>query len=85
MPGKDPFEGVQAAAVHAMALVETQDEFRNMIAKELRPLGVVAQSIEWMEPLETYIVKIEPTAELFNVVEEVMEDGVVKFDEFEPM
>jgi hypothetical protein len=84
MPGRDPLPGAKGAMVHAMAYVESEDEFKIMVGRELRELGFLAERVEELDLLENKIEGTEPTAELFNVVEEVMESGGVRFDEFEP-
>ena len=84
MPGFDPFAGAKGATVHAMAYVELADEFRYHVAKELKTMGMMAESVDALDLLENKIDATEPTAELFNVVEELTEHGGVRFDEFEP-
>ena len=83
MPGRDPLAGAKGATVHAMAYVESEDEFRKMVAKELREMSLLAERVDGLDLLENKIEGTEPTAELFNVMEELMEEGGVRFDEFE--
>ncbi len=84
MPGKNPFPGKSGARVNAMAYVESPEEFRVMVSKELRALGLLAEHVDGLDLLENQIQGAEPTAELFNPMEDVMETGGVRFDEFEP-
>jgi hypothetical protein len=84
MPGYDPFAGAKGARVNAMAYVESADDFRRSVAQELRSMGMMAEAVDGLDLLENKIEGAEPTAELFNVVEEVKENGGVKFDDFEP-
>jgi hypothetical protein len=84
MPGYDPFAGAKGAHVNAMAYVESEDEFKKHVAQELKSMGMLAEAVDDLDLLENKIEGAEPTAELFNVVEEVKENGGVKFDDFEP-
>jgi hypothetical protein len=84
MPGFDPFAGAKGATVHAMAYVESADDFRLSVARELKSMGMMAEAVDALDLLENKIDATEPTAELFNVVEELTEHGGVRFDEFEP-
>ena len=84
MPGYDPFSGARGAHVNAMAYVESADDFRRSVAQELRSMGMMAEAVDELDLLENKIEGTEPTAELFNMVEEVKENGGVKFDDFEP-
>jgi hypothetical protein len=84
MPGYDPFSGARGATVHAMAFVESEDEFRYNVARELKSMGMMAEAVDGLDLLENKIDGTEPTAELFNVVEELQEHGGVRFDDFEP-
>lgn len=84
MPGKNPFPGAAGARVNAMAYVESADEFRALVSRELRALGLLAENVDGLDLLENQIEGAEPTAELFNTMEEIMESGGVRFDEFEP-
>lgn len=85
VPGKNPFPpGSTGANVHAMAYVESADEFKKMVSHELRSLGLLTERIDGLDLLENQIEGTEPTAELFNTMEELMETGGVRFDEFEP-
>ena len=84
MPGYDPFGGAKGAHVNAMAYVESADDFRRSVAQELKSMGMMAEAVDDLGLLESKIEGTEPTAELFNVMEEVKEDGGVKFDDFEP-
>jgi hypothetical protein len=84
MPGHDPFAGAKGAHVNAMAYVESPDEFKKHVAQELKSMGMMAEAVEGLDLLENKIEGTEPTAELFNVMEEVKENGGVKFDDFEP-
>ena len=84
MPGYDPFSGAKGARVNAMAFVESPDEFKIHVAQELKSMGMMAESVDDLDLLENKIEGTEPTAELFNVMEEVKENGGVKFDDFEP-
>ncbi|MGE5109951.1 MAG: hypothetical protein ACM3JB_03765 [Acidobacteriaceae bacterium] len=84
MPGNDPFGGAKGAHVNAMAYVESADEFRRSVALELKTMGMMAEAVDGLDLLENKIEGTEPTAELFNVVEEVKENGGVRFDDFEP-
>ena len=83
MPGFDPFSGAKGATVHAMAYVESADEFKRSVARELKSMGMMAEAVDGLDLLENKIDGTEPTAELFNVVEELSENGGVRFDEFE--
>ncbi len=83
MPGYDPFAGAKGATVNALAYVESADEFKRNVAKELKSMGMMAEAVDGLDLLENKIEGAEPTAELFNVVEELTESGGVKFDEFE--
>jgi hypothetical protein len=84
MPGYDPFAGAKGAHVNAMAYVESADDFRRSVAHELKSMGMMAEAVDDLDLLENKIEGTEPTAELFNVVEEVKENGGVKFDDFVP-
>ncbi len=84
MPGHNPFPGAKGAHVHAMAYVESPEEFRVTVSRELRSMGLFAEHVDGLDLLEKQIEGTEPTAELFNTMEEVMETGEVRFDEFEP-
>lgn len=84
MPGYDPFAGAKGAHVNAMAYVESADEFKRHVAQELKSMGMMAEAVDELDLLENKIEGREPTAELFNVMEEVKENGGVKFDDFEP-
>ncbi len=83
MPGYDPFAGARGATVCAMALVESEDEFKRNVAKELKAMGMFAEAVSGLDLLENKIEGTEPTAELFNVVEDLRDQGGVRFDEFE--
>jgi len=83
MPGRDPLSGAKGAHVNAMAFVESEDEFKRAIAKELRDMSLLPERIQELGLLEDRIEGTEPTAELFNVMEDLMENGGVRFDEFE--
>jgi hypothetical protein len=84
VPGRDPLAGAKGATVNAMAYVESADEFKRLVAKELREINLLAERIDGLDLLENKIDETEPTAELFNVIEELTEHGGVRFDEFEP-
>ncbi len=84
MPGYDPFAGAKGAHVNAIAYVESADEFKKHVAQELKSMGMLAEAVDGLDLLEKKIASTEPTAELFNVVEEVKENGGVRFDDFEP-
>ena len=84
MPGRNPLGGAKGATVNAMAYAECEDEFRRLVAKELREMNLLPERVEDLNLLENKIEGMEPTAELFNVVEELTEGGGVRFDEFEP-
>jgi len=84
-PGRSsPLSGAKGATVHAMAYVESADEFSRLVAKELREMNLMAERVDELDLLENKIEGTEPTAELFNVVEELTENGGVRFDDFEP-
>ena len=51
MPGFDPFAGAKGATVHAMAYVESADEFRYHVAKELKTMGMMAESVDALDLL----------------------------------
>jgi hypothetical protein len=84
MPGHDPFAGAKGAHVNAIAYVESADDFKRSVAQELKSMGMLAEAVNELDLLENKIEGTEPTAELFNVMEEVKENGGVKFDDFEP-
>ncbi len=84
MPGHNPFGGAKGARVNALAYVDSPEEFKKSVAKELKQLGCMAEAIEVLDLLENKIEGTEPTAELFNVIEDLMENGGVRFDDFEP-
>jgi hypothetical protein len=84
MPGYDLFAGAKGATVNALAYVESADEFRYNVARELKSMGMMAEAVDGLDLLENTIDGTEPTAELFNVVEDLTENGGVRFDEFEP-
>jgi hypothetical protein len=83
MPGRNPLGGAKGATVNAMAYAESEDEFRHMVAKELREMSLLPERVDGLDLLENKIEGMEPTAELFNVMEDLMEQGGVRFDEFE--
>jgi hypothetical protein len=84
MPGYDPFAGAKGATVNALAYVESADEFRYNVARELKSMGMMAEAVDALDLLENKIDGTEPNAELFEVVEDLTENGGVRFDEFEP-
>ncbi len=84
VPGRDPLAGAKGATVNAMAYVESADEFKRVVARELREINLLPERIDGLDLLENKIEGTEPTAELFNVIEELTEQGGVRFDEFEP-
>ncbi len=84
MPGHDPLAGAKGAHVNVMGYVEDANEFKRLVAKELQELKLLAERIEGLDLLENKIESSDPTAELFNVAEELMETGGVRFDDFEP-
>ena len=84
MTGHNPLGTAKGATVNAMAYVESEDEFKRLVAKELRELSLLPERIDGLALLEEKIEGAEPTAELFNVVEELTENGGVRFDDFEP-
>lgn len=84
MPGRNPLAGAKGATVNVMAYVESEDEFKNLVGRELREMSLLPERVDGLDLLEKKIEGTEPTAELFNVVEELMEQGGVRFDDFEP-
>lgn len=84
MPGRNPLAGAKGATVNAMAYAESEDDYRHMVAAELREMSLLPERVDGLDLLENKIESLDPTAELFNVVEELTEQGGVRFDDFEP-
>lgn len=84
MPGHMPLGNAKGATVNAMAYVESPDEFKRLVAAELREMSLLPERVDDLDRLENKIDALDPTAELFNVLEELTEQGGVRFDDFEP-